>query len=75
MTEGAVAIIESENKLTFIVDPKANKSKIKESVEALYEVKVDKVHTMITPKGLKKAYVKLRPEYRASDVAIRLGVF
>jgi len=44
-------------------------------VEALYEVKVAKVNTVMTSKGVKKAYVKLQPEHRASDIAIRLGIF
>jgi large subunit ribosomal protein L23 len=75
MTEDAVALIEAENKLTFVVDRKADKMMIKRAVEALYEVKVAKVNTMITAKGAKKAYVTLQPEYRASDIAIRLGIF
>jgi len=75
MTEDAVALIESENKLTFVVDIKANKADIRRAVEALYEVKVAKVNTMITSKGIKKAYVTLQPENRASDIAIRLGIF
>ena len=33
MTEDAVSLIESENKLTFIVDIKSDKSKIKKAVE------------------------------------------
>lgn len=75
MTEDAVALIEAENKLTFVVDTKADKAKIRRAVEALYEVKVSKVNTMITSKGVKKAYVTLQPEFRASDIAIRLGIF
>jgi len=74
MTEDAVALIEAENKLTFVVDVKADKAEIKRAVEILYEVKVAKVNTMITAKGVKKAYVTLQPEYRASDIAIRLGI-
>lgn len=75
MTEAAIGFIESENKLTFIVDLKANKYKVKRAVEELYEVEVEKVNLLITPKGLKKAFVKLKPESRASDLAIRLGIF
>jgi len=74
MTEDAVGLIESENKLTFIVDLKADKLEVKRAVEELYEVEVAKVTTLITPKGLKKAYVKLKPEYKASDIAIKLGI-
>jgi large subunit ribosomal protein L23 len=75
MTEDAVALIEAENKLTFIVDTKASKARIKKAVESLYQVKVSKVNVSITPKGVKKAFVTLLPEFKASDIAIRLGIF
>ncbi|MEM0381920.1 MAG: 50S ribosomal protein L23 [Nitrososphaerota archaeon] len=75
VTQDAVALIERENKLTFIVDINATKRDIKQAVESIYEVKVDRVNTLITPRGEKKAYVKLAAEYRASDIATRLGVF
>jgi large subunit ribosomal protein L23 len=75
MTEDAVRLIESDNKLTFIVDIKANKHTIKRAVEEFYEVKVDKITTLITSTGVKKSYVKLKPEYSASDIAIKLGIF
>jgi len=75
ITEDAVNLIESENKLTFIVSLRANKSSIKKAVEELYEVKVERVNILITPKGLKKAFVKLTPECKASDLAIKLGIF
>ena len=47
---------------------------MKKAVEELYEVEVEKVNLLITPQGEKKAFVKLTPEYRASDVAIKLGI-
>jgi len=75
MTEKAVNLIESENKLTFIVNLKANKYKVKRAVEELYEVEVEKINLIITPKGLKKAFVKLTLDYKASDLAMRLGIF
>lgn len=75
MTEDAVSLIEAENKLTFIVDLRTNKTQIKQAIQDLYDVKVAKVNVLITPKGTKKAFVKLKPEYNASDVAIRLGIF
>lgn len=75
ITEDVINLIESENKLTFIVDMKADKTTVRRAVEELYEVKVDKVNILITPTGLKKAFVKLAPEYRASDLAIKLGIF
>ncbi|UCC32981.1 MAG: 50S ribosomal protein L23, partial [Candidatus Bathyarchaeota archaeon] len=74
MTEAASRMIETENKLVFMVNLKATRTEIRRAVEELYEVVVEKVNTSITPKGEKKAFVKLHPEYRASDVAIRLGI-
>jgi large subunit ribosomal protein L23 len=74
MTESASLMVEKDNKLIFIVSLKAGKTDIKKAVETLYEVKVDKITTLITPQGEKKAFVKLTPEYKASDVAIKLGI-
>ena len=74
LTEKAVGLIEKENKLVFIVDLKATKEAIKEAVERLYAVKVAKVNTMISIKGKKKAYVKLKPEYKAVDLAAKLKI-
>ena len=74
MTEVASRILESENKLVFAVSLKASKPDIKRAVEELYEVRVEKVTVMITPKGEKKAYVKLHPDFKAVDVAIKLGI-
>ncbi|OYT52687.1 50S ribosomal protein L23 [Candidatus Bathyarchaeota archaeon ex4484_135] len=74
MTEKTMRMVEEENKLVFIVDLKANKQMVKRAVEELFDVKVEKVWTLITPRGEKKAIVKLRPEYKAVDVAMRLGI-
>ncbi len=74
MTEVTSRLLETENKLVFIVNIKATKSDIKRAVEELYDVKVEKVNVTITPKGQKKAFVKLYPEYKATDIAIKLGI-
>jgi large subunit ribosomal protein L23 len=74
MTESASLMVERDNKLIFIVNAKAGKSDVKRAVEELYEVRVDKVTVQLTPRGEKKAFVKLNPEFRASDVAIKLGI-
>jgi len=74
MTETSLRVLERENKLIFIVDRRATKKDVKRAVEELYEVKVEKVNILITPDGRKKAFVKLHPEYSASDVAIKLGI-
>lgn len=74
MTEVASRILEAENKLVFKVSLKASKTDVKRAVEELYEVKVEKVTVAITSKGEKKAFVKLHPDYKAADVAIKLGI-
>jgi large subunit ribosomal protein L23 len=74
MTEVASRILEAENKLVFAVNLKASKPDIKRAVEELYEVQVDKVTVMITSKGVKKAFVRLHPDFKAVDVAIKLGI-
>ena len=74
MTEAASLMVEKENKLVFVVGLKATKADVKKAVEKLYEVKVREVNTQITPQGEKKAFVKLDPEYKAADVAIKLGI-
>jgi len=67
-------MIEKENKITFIVNRNATKHDVKRAVEKLYNVKVEKVNTVITRDGSKKAFVKLSPEYSASDLAVKLGI-
>jgi large subunit ribosomal protein L23 len=74
MTEVTSQLLETQNKIVFIVDRKANKHDIKQAVETLYEVKVQKVNVAITPNGFKKAFVKLHPDDKAVDVAIKLGI-
>ena len=74
MTEAASLMVEKDNKLIFVVNIKAGKSDEKKAVEELYEVEVDRITVLITPQGEKKAFVKLKPEYKASDVAIKLGI-
>ena len=70
MTEVASRMLETENKLVLMVNLKATKEDIQQAVEELYEVRVKKVNVLITPRGEKKAFVKLHPDYKAVDVAI-----
>ncbi len=74
MTESTTRLIEEANKLVFIVNLKAGKIDVKSAVEELYEVEVSKVNILVTPKGEKKAFVKLYPEYKAADIAVKLGI-
>lgn len=74
MTEVTNRILESENKLVFMVRKSSTKQDIKLAVEELYDVVVDQVNSTITPEGEKKAFVKLSQDYKAVDVAIKLGI-
>ena len=74
MTERSVYMIENENKLVFIVDREASKADISKAVKELYEVEISEIRTLINRQGEKKAFVKLREGYSASEVAIRLGI-
>jgi len=73
-TESSMKLIEDSNTLVFIVDIKANKRQIKAAVKDLYNIECDKVNTLITPRGLKKSYVRLSKDFDALDVANRVGV-
>ena len=73
-TESSMKLIEDSNTLVFIVDIKATKRQIKAAVRDLYNIECEKVNTLITPRGLKKSYVRLSKDYDALDVANRVGV-
>ena len=53
VTEKSMKLLESENKLVFVVSRKSDKDDIRSAVETLYEVKVTDVNTLVNPKGIK----------------------
>ncbi len=73
-TEKSIRIMESENKLIFVVERSAGKADIKKAVEELFKVKVLNVNTLIDHDGKKRAYVRISPETPAIDVATQLGL-
>ncbi|MBI2133273.1 50S ribosomal protein L23 [Candidatus Woesearchaeota archaeon] len=73
-TEKSIKLMESENKLIFAIDKKATKKDVRIAVESMFKVKVESVNTFITNKGKKRAYVKLKPETPAIEVATQLGL-
>ena len=73
-TEKVVRLMESDNKLVFIVERKAKKQEIKKAIEDHLKIKITNVNTEITSKGLKKAYVTISKETPAIDVATNLGL-
>ena len=75
ITEKTTIQKESFNQVTFEVDPAANRVEIKRAIENIYNVKVIKINTLITPNGKKKAFIKLHPDNSAQTIAIDLGIF
>ncbi len=74
VTEKAVNMIDLENKLTFIVSDKANKKDVKRIIEKAYGIKTEKVNIIRDRKGRKKAIIKLKKEFKAQDLATKLGI-
>lgn len=75
ISEKLYDMVELENKIAFEVRKEANKYMIKRAVEELYNVKVAKVRTLITPFGEKRAICTLTPQYSAYDLATDLSLF
>ena len=73
-TEKSIRLMESENKLIFVVDKKATKQEIKKAIEEAYKVKVVDVKTFVDKKGEKRAYIKFSDETPAIDIATQLGL-
>lgn len=73
ITEKSADLAQNLNTITFRVDPKANKTEIKQAIEAIFNVKVESVNTInVKPRKkrvgryvgktnkVKKAIVKLK---------------
>ncbi len=74
MTEKSIRMVESQNKLTFIVNRTARKNQIKTAIESAFSSPVSNITTLIDQAGRKKAFVKFKNPGAAGDIAIKLGV-
>lgn len=74
VTEKSTAELEN-NILTAVVDLNAKKPDVKREIEEKFDVEVSDVNTYITPKGEKRAFIKLEPDYSAEEILSTLGVF
>ena len=72
-TEKIIKQIELENKIAFIVKRKAKKAEIKKEIEETFKAKVEEVNTQIR-NNKKIAFIKLKPESPAIDIATKLGL-
>lgn len=65
----------ADNKYTFIVDKRANKTEIKNAIESIFNVKVEKVYTMNVkgkPKRMGRS-VGRTPNRKKAIVALKPG--
>jgi large subunit ribosomal protein L23 len=64
-----------ENKYTFIVDPRSNKTQIKQAIETIFDVKVLSVNTMNRPGKRKRRglIVGKRPDTKRAIVTVAPG--
>ncbi len=80
ITEGAT-MLTMDKKYVFEVDPRCNKTEIKNAFEEIFEVEVEKVNTMIVKgkvkrqgrnvgrtRSWKKAIIKLTPESKEIEL-------
>ncbi|MEM2956074.1 MAG: 50S ribosomal protein L23 [Candidatus Pacearchaeota archaeon] len=73
ITEKTAKMIELENKLTFIVARKSTKEEIKKEFESIFDTQVRTINTQIR-KNQKIAFIKLKAENAAVNIATKLGV-
>lgn len=74
VTEKSMSLLQ-DNKYTFLVDPRANKTEIKNAVEKLFKVKVLKVNTMRykgKPKRVRQ-FVGRTPQFKKAIITLRPG--
>jgi large subunit ribosomal protein L23Ae len=66
--------MENENTIIFYVAQKANKQEIKKAFKDAFNVLPQRVNTMNTILGRKKAFIKLPKGSEASEIASKIGL-
>ena len=66
--------MENENTIIFYVNQKANKQEIKKAFKDAFNVLPQRVNTMNTILGRKKAFIKLPKTTEASEIASKIGL-
>jgi len=74
VTEKSTSLLQ-DNKYTFIVDPAANKTEIKQAVESIFKVKVTKVNTLRVKGKIKRVrnIPGKTPDYKKAVVTLKAG--
>ncbi|NMB66854.1 50S ribosomal protein L23 [Candidatus Woesearchaeota archaeon] len=73
VTEKAVLMIERDNTLVFEDSKNKTKEEVKEELEKMFKIKVEKIRTKIH-ENKKYFFVKLKKEFVAMDIASKLGL-
>ena len=75
ITEKSAAIASSERKYVFKVDSKANKTQIKQAIEKIFNVKVDKINTInVHPKKKRVGkYTGMTNKYKKAIITLCEG--
>ena len=75
ITEKANLLREKENKYFFKVDESATKGQVKQAIESLFKVKVEKVFTSIVPGKLRRlgANAGYKSDWKKAVVKIKKG--
>lgn len=74
VTEKSTGLLQ-DNKYTFLVDPRSNKTEIKQAVESIFKVQVEKVSTLRV-RGKKKRVrqiLGMTPERKKAIVKLKEG--
>ena len=74
VTEKSTSLLQ-DNKYTFVVDPRANKTEIKQAVESIFKVKVEKVNTLRVKGKMKRVrnIAGKTPDIKKAIVTLRQG--
>ncbi|HAT71185.1 MAG TPA: 50S ribosomal protein L23 [Elusimicrobia bacterium] len=75
LSEKSVTIKDTQNRYTFRVNPKSNKSEIKKAIETLFKVKVTAVRTANMPGKLHKVgrHEGYRSDWKKAIVTVKTG--
>ena len=75
LSEKSVILKDTENRYTFRVNPKSNKTEIKKAIETLFKVKVTAVRTANLPGKLHKVgrHEGYRSDWKKAVVTVKAG--
>ena len=73
-TEKSIRLMESENKLIFVVNKKSTKKEIRKAIEEMFKVEIEDVNTFVNADGEKRAYIKFSAKNPAIDIATQMGL-